>query len=91
MHRFASLDDARVGYAKHIIEVLLRAPARPWVPALLDVGKARGEATQEFVEQVSAGRCFLCTAELIDVARQAGVQLPAGVRHDAAVQGGRVR
>ena len=73
LHRFANLDDARVGYAKHIIEDLLRALARPWVPALLDVWKARGEAAQEFVEQVSAGRCFLCTAELMDIARKAGV------------------
>ena len=84
LHRFANLDDARVGYAKHIIEDLLRALARPWVPALLDVWKARGEAAQEFVGQVSAG--------LLPMHGRAprycptGRHVSAGVRHDAAVQ-----
>ena len=88
MHRVASLDDARVGYTKHIIEVLLRAPARPWGPALLDLWKAQGEAA---LEQVSAG--------LLPMHRRAhrycptGRRVSAGVQHDAAVQAlcGRVR
>ena len=49
---------------------------RPWLPARLELWRAPDTA-QEFAEQVRReGRCFLRTAELIDIARRLGLMLP---------------
>ena len=84
-YRVVSLDDMRVGYAKSISEVLLRAPSRPWLPARVEPWRAPGTA-QEFAEQMQReGRCFLRTVELIDIARRLGLALP-DTRHETIVR-----
>ena len=84
-YRVWSLDDMRGGYAKRISEVLLRAPSRPWLPARLELWRAPVTA-QAFAEQVRReGRCFLRTAELIDIARRLGLALP-DTRHETVVR-----
>ena len=81
-YRVVSLDDMKLGWAKSIKEVLVRAPA-PWLPARLELWQPP-TAAQEFLEQALAGHCFLRNEQLNALAIEHGVQVPE--RRDGVVE-----
>ena len=83
-YRVVSLEDMKLGYAKNILEVLLEAPTRPWVPAQIVPWTPPNEM-RTCLEQLATCNCFLKNEELSELVIRAGFK-PQTKRDDLIQQ-----